>query len=230
MKKLSEYKNIVVLTGAGISKDSGIPTYRGEGGLWNNPDLEKLSSVDTFNKDPKLVIDFFRETLKLVNSCEPNEAHRLLIEIEKSAENFTLITQNIDGYHQRAGSKNVLEIHGSLTKDRCVDYNCDYTVASSEGVLVCPKCGKLTRPEVVLFGEMLPVHASHYSHKAVMNCDLFIAIGTSGTVWPAARFVDSAQYAGADTVYINVEPTDNICFSHQILKGATEGLKELMSF
>jgi NAD-dependent deacetylase len=209
---LSRYRHVVVLTGAGISKASGLPTYRGEGGLWTQGDTARSSDGATMAAEPETVLRFFLPWRAQIAAASPNAAHVGLAEAEArrpAGTTFTVITQNIDRLHQRAGSKDVIEIHGSLFRSRCTA--CDQPAFDDERSEVdplprCPACNALVRPDVTLFGEMPPARAEHDSKRALRACDLFVAIGTSGLVWPAAGFVRGAAYAGARCVYVNTEP------------------------
>lgn len=196
-------RNIVVLTGAGISQAAGLPTYRGPGGLWTDPELEKMSHVDTLEARREDACSMFWKLREAVRGVAPTAAHRALAQLVPEA---TIVTQNVDGLHQQAGSPNVIEFHGSLTRWRCEI--CMHESEPPPGDL--PRhCGELMRPAAVLFGELIPPAADQATKRALRECDLFVAIGTSGTVWPAAGFVRSAAYAGARTVLLNLEIDDD---------------------
>ncbi|MCX7748812.1 MAG: NAD-dependent deacylase [Clostridia bacterium] len=212
---ITEYKNIVVLTGAGVSVASGIPSFRGPGGIWeNSKDIMKYSDCETFKREPLNVWRFWGELRQKLLSAEPNIIHNTLAEIEKGISpgcNFILATQNVDGLHKRAGSENVAELHGRIHYTRCSNPECSltpfYDVATYETATPnCSLCGQILRPDIVLFGEYVDIEASYRVKRVLRDCDLFIAIGTSGVVDPAAGFVRSADYAGARTVYVNLEP------------------------
>lgn len=200
---------VVVLTGAGISAESGIRTFRGADGLWEGHRIEDVASPDGFHRDPKTVYRFYNERRQqlLLPAIQPNTAHHALVTLEQHlADDFLLVTQNIDDLHTRAGSQRVLPMHGELRKCRCdtcravADFDDDFDAAT-----VCPRChtaGGL-RPHVVWFGEM-PLYMEDI-YDALMRCDVFAAIGTSGHVYPAAGFVEVAGRAGAQTVEINLE-------------------------
>ncbi len=201
--ELRDYKNIVVMTGAGISRSAGLATYRGPGGLWNDESKVALSTVESLRSRRDDVTGMFWGFRHAIWQAEPTAAHRALAAFEKHCRGaFTLVTQNVDGLHQKAGSHNVVEYHGSLQSWRCETCGrvCEPTTPE------LPECcGEALRPDVVLFGEQIPVHAEHQVKGALRDCDLFVAIGTSGTVWPAALFVRSAEYAGARTMLLNLE-------------------------
>ena len=194
------YRNIVVLTGAGISQAAGLPTYRGPGGLWTNADLAALADVSALATRREEACAMFWQFHQQIANVEPTAAHRALAQYE-----LTIITQNVDGLHQKAGSKNVIEYHGSLARWRCE--RCGHEDAPA-GPAQPRHCGEAMRPSAVLFGELIPAEAEHAAKRALRDCDLFVAIGTSGTVWPAAGFVRSAQYAGAHTALLNLEIDD----------------------
>ena len=204
-------KNIVILTGAGISAESGIKTFRDHGGLWENYDIMEVASIDGFNKNPKLVYDFYNARRAQLQDIKiaPNAAHLALAELEnKFKGKVTIVTQNVDNLHERAGSHNILHMHGELLKMHCTK---TLKVFSIEGDLnqstVCPCCkvtGKL-RPSIVWFGEV--PNGLEEIDNLLRECDLFISIGTSGEVYPAASFVMVAKQSGAHTLEQNLNPT-----------------------
>jgi NAD-dependent deacetylase len=210
------YKSIVVLTGAGISVASGLPTYRGKDGLWNDPNTAKWSDIEGFTQDPHGSWRFYGTLRRKSIEAKPNDAHFALAKFEQNlseGKSFTLITQNVDGLHARAGSTSVVELHGSILVTRCSDESCSFkaftdTKSYDDGAPVCPECGCFLRPDIVLFGEALPARAEVATKRAFRDCDLFIAVGTSGNVSPAASFVQWAKYAGAKTVLVNLEKMD----------------------
>ena len=208
---MRRYSSIVVLTGAGVSAESGIRTFRAADGLWEEHRIEDVATPEAFQRDPALVQRFYNtRRQQLLSGIEPNAAHRALAELEQHFDgDFTLVTQNIDDLHERAGSRNLLHMHGELLKSRCSDsgqiFSCtaDLTTAS-----VCPCCGRsgTLRPHIVWFGEM-PLHMDEIE-QALSRCDLFISIGTSGNVYPAAGFFRIAKACGAHTVELNLEPSN----------------------
>jgi NAD-dependent deacetylase len=238
MIDLSNYKNIVILTGAGVSVASGLKTFRGAGGLWNDEEVYELSYVETLQEDPHAVWKFWVTMRNVIQKNQPNPAHLALAQAElqlRPDQNFLLITQNVDGFHIQAGSKNVAELHGNVLRTRCSNPKCTLqpyldTEAVPEELPHCPICGAYLRVDIVLFGEQIPVDAIWRVKKALRDCDLFLAIGTSGTVEPAASFVRGAEYAGARTVYINMEPMEppNSYFKESILGKAEEILPTLI--
>ncbi|MEP6860454.1 MAG: Sir2 family NAD-dependent protein deacetylase [Deltaproteobacteria bacterium] len=203
---LASYKNIVVLTGAGVSRAAGLATYRGPGGLWSDPDKQALSTVEALEARRDDVTSMFWSFRTAIGAAQPTAAHRALAAFERRcAGAFTLVTQNVDSLHQRAGSHRVVEYHGTLQRWRC-EVCGRVTEPTTSELPSC--CGQALRPDVVLFGEMIPHHAEHEVKGALRDCDLFVAVGTSGTVWPAASFVRSAAYAGARTILLNLEVDD----------------------
>lgn len=199
----------VVLTGAGVSAESGVPTFRGAGGLWKQYRATDLATPEAFLRDPRLVWEFYNWRRELLVPLEPNPAHLALAEMERRLPGFVLITQNIDGLHSKAGSRNMLELHGNLWWVRCTA--CSSLVEDRTVPLPplpsCPACGGLLRPHVVWFGEMLDRNVLAAAYEAIGRCDLMIVIGTSGTVQPAASMGTQARAHGAVTVEINLDAT-----------------------
>jgi len=202
---LRRYRNIVVLTGAGISQAAGLPTYRGPGGLWTDPELARLSDVSALTSHRAEACGVFWRFRRTIRTVEPTVAHRALAAFEAALPDdasFLIVTQNVDGLHQKAGSKNVCEYHGTLARWRCEQCSVELEPPDGDPPV---HCGELMRPAAVLFGEYIPAHAEHTATRALAECDLFVAIGTSGTVWPAASFVSWAGFAGAHRILINLE-------------------------
>ncbi|MBP7095093.1 MAG: NAD-dependent deacylase [Spirochaetia bacterium] len=210
------YRNVVVLTGAGVSVASGIRPYRGPGGLWNDATLARLADIETFVAEPLEVWRHWWKLRELARGAEPNPAHLALAAFERSrsaGSSITLVTQNVDGLHGRAGSRALVEYHGNALRTRCSNPRCslepyDDRTASGDAVPRCPRCGANLRPDIVLFGESIPEAAREAVERALAACDLFVAIGTSATVYPAALFVDIAKRRGARTVYLNLQGLD----------------------
>jgi NAD-dependent deacetylase len=210
MAKLHKYKSIVILTGAGISAESGIQTFRDQNGLWENHRLEDVATPEAFKRDPGLVQKFYnmRRQQLLSETIKPNAAHMAIAELQKTHPDIFLVTQNIDNLHERSGSPQVHHMHGELLKTSCTA--CPHigeTLVDLSVDISCIACGKnsTTRPHIVWFGEM-PLEMDMIFDR-LMNCDLFISIGTSGNVYPAAGFVQEARMAGAHTVELNLEPS-----------------------
>jgi NAD-dependent deacetylase len=200
------YRNIVVLTGAGISHAAGLPTYRGPGGLWNDPAKVALSHASALATRRDEACAMFWELYRSARGVEPTAAHRAIAAFEATLAtntNFLVITQNVDGLHQAAGSKRVCEFHGSLARWRCFECATEVDLPAEP-----THCGQPMRPCAVLFGEEIPASAEHTAKRALRECDLFVAVGTSGTVSPASSFVRWAAYAGARRVLLNLEIDD----------------------
>ena len=223
-------KRVVALTGAGVSAESGVPTFRGRDGLWKHYRAEDLARPDAFEAHPELVWEFYNWRRKLVSECEPNPAHLALAELERRIPNFLLITQNVDGLHARAGSLKLAEMHGSLWQVRCTVCSHareDHTELPE--LPECPVCGHLLRPGVVWFGEPLVRGVLRLAIEQIGQADVFLSVGTSGLVQPAASFHQLAKDHGAVTVEINLEPTPNTGFMDFALHGpAGEILPELV--
>lgn len=202
-------QNIAVMTGAGVSAESGIPTFRGLGGLWRGRDPMSLATPQAFAADPALVWEFYNWRRQIVCQAAPNPAHKALAELAQRVARLTLITQNVDRLHQRAGSRDVLELHGNLDEVRCS--GCGVTTDRAGEELPplprCDSCGALVRPGVVWFGESLPPGVFDAATTAVCSADLFLVVGTSAVVYPAAGLVGIARSVGLTVIEINLEPT-----------------------
>ena len=205
---------VAVFTGAGISAESGIPTYRGAGGTWSQYDPDKYASIEYFRSDPSYYWTFFKEVrMDLISSAEPSSAHIAVADLQHSGKVFSVITQNIDGLHQKAGSDRVLELHGNTTKFYCFECHAPYHLDEVRERLEtqlpphCVKCNGVIRPDVVLFGEMLPVDVVEDATRDAQTCDLMLVIGSSLVVYPAANLPYHAKLAGAKLVIINIDPT-----------------------
>ncbi len=225
MRELAERikgcRKLVALTGAGISRESGIPTFRGADGLWRKFKPEELATPWAFQKDPKLVWEWYQWRRGLMADKEPNEGHRLLARLEEIVPDFWLITQNIDGLHQLAGSRRVIELHGNIWRERCT--SCSYKrenrrVPLDELPPRCPECGSLLRPDVVWFGEALPAEALEAAIHHSESCDVMLVIGTSAVVQPAASLPVMAKRAGAYLVEVNPESTPITHICHMSLR------------
>ena len=207
---LKSATRIVVLTGAGVSQESGLRTFRdAQTGLWAQYKPEDLASPEAFTRDPKLVWDWYAWRREAVKGVRPNPGHYAIVEMEKRMPEFTLITQNVDGLHRFAGSKNVLELHGNIQRVRCSACG-TFTETwgdDSEVVPVCQICGGLLRPDVVWFGEALPRAELESAVQASRACQVFFSIGTSGLVQPAASLAYAARNNGSLLVEVNAEPT-----------------------
>lgn len=207
---LRRARRVVVLTGAGISAESGIPTFREAlTGLWSRFHPEELATPEAFQRNPQLVWEWYVWRRHLVAQAEPNRGHQALVSMQARVPQWALITQNVDGLHQRAGSAGVIELHGSLTRYVCSAHRHPITIeAPAMGMPpVCPQCGSLVRPDVVWFGESLPGPALEAGFAAAAACDVFLSVGTSAVVQPAASLPVEALAHGALTVEVNPDET-----------------------
>ncbi len=206
-RKLAVATSVTVLTGAGISADSGVPTFRGEDGLWKNFRPEELASPEAFERDPRLVWEWYNWRRELLATKSPNPAHQALAKMEQQFEQFWLITQNVDGLHQAAGTERLSEIHGNIWKVRCT--SCGRIEENRTIPLIfpptCTQCQSLLRPHIVWFGESLDPQNLEESYKALHHCDILLIVGTSGIVYPAASFGPVAKSSGAFIVEINLD-------------------------
>jgi NAD-dependent deacetylase len=205
---LQQASKLTVLTGAGISAESGVPTFRGPAGLWKQFRPEDLATPEAFARNPNLIWEWYDWRRGLLAKVQPNAGHRALAELEQHIPQFTLITQNVDGLHQRAGAKSALEIHGSIWKLRCTECHREW-LDRSVPLKVPPhcECGFLARPGVVWFGESLPIAIWAAAERATAACDVLIVVGTSALVYPAAGLIGLAKSAGAKVIEVNLEPT-----------------------
>jgi NAD-dependent deacetylase len=206
--QIKEIKKIVFVTGAGISQESGIPTFRGNDGLWRNHDAMKLAIIDAFYENPKLVWEWYNERRSNIFAASPNQGHKAIAELEKYVE-VVVLTQNIDGLHQKAGSSNVLELHGSIVKIKCTvcDFKNEIVTEFSEIPPLC-KCGNILRPNVVWFGESLPQDIWEKAMIISSQCDLMVVVGTSLVVSPANTLPIYAKQNNAILIEINPEQTE----------------------
>ncbi|WP_250645510.1 SIR2 family NAD-dependent protein deacylase [Salidesulfovibrio onnuriiensis] len=227
---LSGARSLVVLTGAGVSAESGVPTFRGTDGLWEEYRPEDLARPEAFSRDPELIWRFYNWRRELVGRCEPNPAHLALAALERQAPEMLLVTQNVDGLHQRAGNRNVLELHGSLWRLQCTV--CTYEEENRTDLPplpACPRCNNLLRPGVVWFGEQLPAGVLSTVLDTVAKADVMLVAGTSSVVQPAASLAHVAKRSGAVTIEVNLEPTHNTGFMDFALHGrAGEILPQLV--
>jgi NAD-dependent deacetylase len=210
IEALRSSRHVCVLTGSGISAESGVPTFReAQTGLWEKFDPHELATPEAFLKDPELVWKWYRWRRELVSEAQPNAGHRALVELAALVNELTLVTQNVDGLHQRAGSAKVIEFHGNIFDDRCFVEECVVSEGydTSSAVPTCPACGGHLRPGVVWFGEAIPASALNASMTAARNCDVFFSIGTSSLVWPAAGLAETARASGAIIVEVNPATT-----------------------
>ncbi len=231
------------LTGAGVSAESGVPTFRdAQTGLWANFRPEELATPEAFRAHPQRVWDWYAERRARLANVQPNAGHVALAEFQaRHPDRLTLITQNVDGLHQKAGSTGVLALHGNLFEDRWLDpclngalhggrLGCDPTSAVAGSPPRCADCGNLLRPGVMWFGEMLPMDALEAAERAAAACELMLVVGTSGAVYPAAGLAHRARGAGARVVVLNPEPTELDDVAHLCLSGTSaRWLSELLA-
>lgn len=209
IEQLKTAKSVVFFSGAGISAESGIPTFRGKDGIWNKFRPEELANFDAFIRNPELVWEWYNYRKIIIHNSKPNNGHYAIVEFEKYFDEVIVITQNVDNLHRRAGSKIIYELHGNIEKNFCVRCKKRYEddLEIEEGVPRCT-CGGLIRPDVVWFGEFLPADQFQASENAARNCDVFFIVGTSAVVYPAASLVEVAKNSGAFLVEINIEETE----------------------
>jgi NAD-dependent deacetylase len=224
---------LLVLTGAGVSAESGLATFRDSNGLWEQHRVEDVASPEGFERDPELVWKFYSLRREQAKSVEPNPGHRVLATVEKLlGDRFLLVTQNVDGLHQRAGSERIIEIHGSLFRTKCSACGLtpfhDAFSYLGQRLPTCDTCEErgrnaLLRPDIVWFGEMLdPSHLQAidaFMRRAAGEPFVFMAVGTSGAVWPAAGLVGQARGLGASTILVNAEPAENTARFHRFVQG-----------
>lgn len=225
-------RSVAVLTGAGISAESGVPTFRdAQTGLWESYRPEDLATPEAFARDPGLVWSWYAWRRELIGGVEPNAGHRALAELEQRVPGFILATQNVDGLHRRAGSVNVLELHGNISRTVC---SFEYEDVEPEGLEgeppLCPNCGAPLRPDVVWFGEALPVEAFERARDEASRSDVFLSVGTSSLVQPAASLPQAALSGGATVVEVNPEATPLTRHADYALQGpAGEALPALQA-
>lgn len=215
-------EHTVVLSGAGISAESGVPTFRGTDGLWSKYRPEELACEQAFLADPELVWSWYQYRRDVIKSVKPHAGHLALASIESLSPQFTLITQNVDGLHVRAGSRRVLELHGNIMVNKC--HSCGEETRDEEfrfaGEIPKCRCGGMLRPGVVWFGESLPVDVLEQAITAAGSCDLFISVGTSSIVYPAASLLEIAHEKGAVILEINPETTPHTRLADYHLSGS----------
>jgi len=219
---LATATDMVAFTGAGISAESGVPTFRGADGIWKKMRPEELASMDGFLRNPELVWEWYAHRKRIIAEVQPNAGHVALARMERDVPHFTVITQNIDNLHRRAGSTTVLELHGNIERNYCMDCGRRYSneeVLKAAGIPRCAACHGKIRPDVVWFGEMLPADEWEASARATESASLFLSIGTSAVVYPAASLPVIAQAHGAYLVEINPEPTPLTERADEFLQG-----------
>lgn len=211
---LAAAQRVVVLTGAGVSAESGLSTFRDkQTGLWSKYDPMELAHIDAFNRDPELVTRWYHWRFTRARDCTPNAGHHAIASLQRwfraRGGELSILTQNVDGLHQRAGGEGVVELHGTILTWRCLSSGQQLTLDEIDFSSFPPRsdAGGLLRPNVVWFGEMLPSDALNTADQVLSSCDVFMSIGTSAVVWPAAGFAKVARSQGAATIEINLEPT-----------------------
>jgi NAD-dependent deacetylase len=224
-KRFAEARRVVVLTGAGVSAESGVPTFRGGGqtAVWKGMPFDKISSAGMLERNLAEVWEWFNYRRDVIEKISPNAAHHALARWQKRFSDFTLVTQNVDGLHQAAGSADVIELHGNLWRARCTRCSTRYSLRDRESAagrtFTCEECGNYLRPDVVLFGEMLPAGAFERAAAAAGNCELCFVVGTSALVYPAAGLPEIAKAAGAYTVEVNPEETPLSGLCDEVIQG-----------
>ena len=210
IEHITNAKSICIMTGAGVSAESGIPTFRdAQTGFWEKFKAEDLATQEAFNKNPQLVWNWYQWRRQLVNNSKPNAAHKVITKLQQERPNVFIVTQNVDGLHQSSGAQDVIEFHGNIRNNKCT--SCKYAEANmdniSEVIPECPYCNSSLRPAVVWFGEPIPDDASRRSLDAVKACDVFLSIGTSSLVHPAAGLAELARVNNAIVIEINPNAT-----------------------
>ena len=231
IQTLLRAEKVVAFTGAGISAESGVPTFRGNDGIWAKFKPEELANLNAFMRNPELVWEWYKARKKVIAEVQPNAGHIALVEMERMFASFAIVTQNIDNLHRRAGSKTVFELHGNIERNYCMKCGKNYTnesILKGETIPLCD-CDGVIRPDVVWFGEMLPEDEWQGAEKACSGADVLFSIGTSGVVYPAASLPLAAEQAGAFIIEINPEPTSLTRIADEFLKGKSgEILPELV--
>lgn len=222
LHRLRTARRVVALTGAGISAESGVPTFRdAQTGLWAKYRAEELATPEAFLENPRLVWNWYVWRRQLTAQAQPNPGHLALVQFQERFDSFTLITQNVDGLHARAGSRDVIELHGSIATTLCFDERTPVTDFVDDGQTSprCPRCGALLRPGVVWFGESLPPAALQRAEQAAASCDVMLSIGTSSLVQPAAGLPLVAKRRGALLIEVNPSPTPLTPHADRVLSG-----------
>ncbi len=209
--RLKKADSILFFTGAGISAESGISTFRGKDGIWNKLKPEELASFDAFMRNPDMVWEWYQYRRKIIGESSPNPGHNAIAEFEKYFAEITVVTQNVDNLHRRAGSTKVLELHGNIERNFCIDCRTFFNLhefKDDNKVPKCSKCGGFIRPDVVWFGEMLPQEVFRDAESAAERSDICFIIGTSAVVYPAAYIPISAKSSNSFLVEVNIEETE----------------------
>ena len=224
LKRLEKAYSVAVLTGAGISASSGIPTFRGKDGIWKKFKPEELANYNAFVKNPKLVWEWYDWRRNLIKNVRPNPAHYALVDLENIFKDFAVITQNVDNLHSLAGSNKLIELHGNIMRNKCIEcgkpFEGDFNL--KEGIPKCTTCGGMIRPDVVWFGENLPEDQIMAAQELAMRCEVFFSIGTSSIVEPAASLPYMAKGNGAYLVEINIEETPLTGSANEFIQGTAD--------
>ena len=231
MRDINQFNKIVFFTGAGMSAESGIPTYRGEGGVWKEYKWTEYACQDAFIHNPSDVLDFHELRRIEALKCQPHVGHDIITKIQHLNPETVIVTQNIDGMHQRSGSVNIIELHGSLWRLRCEKENILFENLK-DGRYENRKCncGEWLRPDIIWFQDMLNQDTVSDATRAISECDLFISIGTSALVWPAAGYPTLAKNSGAFCIEINPEETENSSlYDENIRQAASAGLSKIFN-
>ena len=231
-ERFQSARSVLVLTGAGVSAESGVPTFRGGGNtaVWKGMPFDVISSAGMVQRDLPAVWEWFDYRRNLLHELQPNPAHREIAHWQQRFSRFTLVTQNIDGLHQKAGSRGVIELHGSIWRTRCVSCHARCEIASDNARAdLCLDCGEQVRPDVVLFGEMLPPGAFELAAEKASECELCFVVGTSAIVYPAAALPEYAKSSGAYVCEVNPERTPLSDFCDEVLTGRAGEVLPLFS-
>ena len=224
-----DHKRVVFFTGAGCSRESGIPTYRGAGGIWKEYPWQNVACQEAFDRDSGAVLDFHEKRRRAVMGCSPHAGHFAITHFQRRNPHTVIITQNVDGMHQRAGSRQVIELHGSLWRGRCSVHGVVDLVQAQDRIR-CPHCDRWLRPDITWFGDPVDTAAFDQAIGHIKQCDFFICVGTSGVVWPAAGLLDIAASTQALCIDINPENTGREqLFDQCIRKPASVALPELLA-
>jgi NAD-dependent deacetylase len=222
--RFADFQRILFFTGAGLSAESGIPTYRGKGGMWAEYDYEDYACQRAFDRDPEKVWDFHDKRRAKVGACEPNDGHRIIADVQRERAGTSVVTQNIDGLHRRSGAIDVVELHGSLWRVRC---DKEHIVRDDTSVPMSPRqcsCGAYFRPDIVWFEDSLDPRTLRRAHELLESCDLLVTVGTSGVVYPAADLPRIAMRSGATTVEINLDDTPVSSLYQHRLRGPASAM------
>jgi len=220
LSRLTSATHVVFFTGAGMSAESGVPTFRGEDGIWKKLKPEELANFDAFIRNPEMVWEWYKQRKKIIAEITPHKGYGVIARMERMFKDVTVITQNIDNLHRRAGSTNVIELHGNIERNYCIECNEPYSnqkILESPIVPRCERCGGLVRPDVVWFGENLPEDEWGRAVQAAGSADVFFSIGTSVVVYPAASIPQYARINGAYCVEINPDPTPLFAMMNSVI-------------